>query len=191
MTIRHFFWLLPCVLFLSGCMDVATTGAQVVYNRHKLQKNLQDQLITMHAFKALNYRTDQFNNANIAIATYHSEVLLAGQVPSSWQKIKAEQIIKGIPDIKEIHNLLRVSQPSSTITRISDAWITAKVKAKLLSSDEVDATEVKVITENGTVYLMGILPATEANAAVDIANDTAGVTNVVKIFSYITIHKKA
>lgn len=177
------------MFLLTACMDVATSGAQAIYNRHAIEKSLTDQYITMQASQALNYKTNQFNNANISIATYHNEVLLAGQVPQEWQKNKAENIIKKIPKVKEIHNLLVAASPSSMLTRLSDAWITAKVKAKFLASDDVDATEVKVVTENGVVYLMGILQPDAAEAAIDIASHTDGVLSVVKIFSYITISK--
>lgn len=182
--------LLGIITFLSGCYNVLSTGAQVAYNHQSLQKNLNDQLITMHAFQALNYKTDQFKDANISISTFNSEVLLAGQVPKVWQKKKAEQIVKEIPDIKEIHNLLAVESPSSSLTHISDAWITAKVKVQLIASNDLDATTIKVVTENGTVYLMGTLQPSEADAAVDIASHTDGVSSVVKIFSYISISKK-
>jgi len=177
------------IIFLQGCVDVATTGAQAIYNRHSITKNVSDQYITLQAYKALYIKTDQFKNTNIAISTYNGEVLLAGQVPLSWQKNKAEQIVKQVPEIKSIYNLVKVKSPSSSLTRISDAWITAKVKAKLMASDDVDATQIKVVTENGTVYLMGVLMPAQATAAVDLASNTDGVQSVVKIFSYMNITK--
>lgn len=173
-----------------ACMDVASTGVQAVYNRHSIQKTWDDQYITMQAYQALYHRTKEFNNANITISTYHREVLLAGQAPYAWQKIKAEQVLKTIPKVKEVYNLITIANPSSTLTRLSDTWITAKVKAKMLASNDVDATMVKVVTENGVVYLMGILQPDEAEAAVDLARNTDGVLGVVKMFSYVTITKK-
>lgn len=181
---------LSLMFLLSACSQVAVTGAQAVYNRHSLQKEWDDQYITMQAYKALKIDTDAFKDANISISTFHHEVLLAGQAPQSWQKEKAEQIVQGIPNISHIYNLVIVSNPSSSLKRISDAWITGKVKAKLIASSDVDASEVKVVTENGTVFLMGYLSPGAADAAVDIASNTDGVERVIKIFSYITISKK-
>lgn len=181
--------LLTAFSCLQGCVNVATTGAQAVYNRHSLEKNFSDQYTTMRAFQALNYKTDEFKDCNISITTYNKEVLLAGQAPSEWQKLKAAQIVKSIPNIDEVHNLIKISSPSSTLTRISDAWLTTKVKAKLIASDDLDATQIKVVTENGTVYLMGILKPDEADAAVELASNTDGVLNVVKLFSYMRITK--
>lgn len=181
--------LFALLLLLSGCMDIATTGAQAIYNRHTLQKGLNDQFITLQAYQALNYKTKQFQDANISISTYNREVVLAGQVPQAWQKMKAEELIKTIPNVKEVYNTITVAGASSALTRISDAWLTTKIKSKLIASNDVDATQIKVMTENGTVYLMGIVPKEEALAAVDIATDTEGVQKVIKLFSYITISK--
>jgi osmotically-inducible protein OsmY len=171
-------------------MNVATTGAQVVYNRHEIEKNLQDHYLTLQAYQALFVKTDQFKNANISISTYNNEMLLAGQVPEAWQKTKIEKIIKQIPNIGNIYNLLQVQSPSSALTRVSDTWITTKIKTKLIASNDVDASRVKVVTENGTVYLMGVLLPEQADAAVELASNTAGVQSVVKIFSYMKISKK-
>lgn len=178
------------VLSLQGCWNVATTGAQAVYNRHHLEKNLKDQYLTLQAYQTLYGKTEEFENTNISISTYNKEMLLAGQVPSAWQKVKAEKLINKIPDINKIYNLIEVKSPSSVLTRVSDTWITTKVKSKLLASNEVDASEVKVVTENGTVYLMGVLLPEQADAAVEVASNTEGVRSVVKIFSYMKISKK-
>lgn len=188
--IRNGISILVIFFLVQGCMSVATTGAQAVYNRRSLEKNVNDQLTTVRINQALNFKTNEFRNANIDIATYNNEVLLAGQVPEEWQKEKAEEIAKSFPNVERVYNLLAISSPSSGITRISDAWITSKVKAKFIASEDLDATQVKVVTENGTVYLMGILKPEEADAAVELARTTQGVQSVVKMFSYIRISKR-
>ncbi|TAK77855.1 MAG: BON domain-containing protein [Gammaproteobacteria bacterium] len=191
--VRSAIVLIISLAFLPGCADVATnmamTGAQAVYNQRSLQKRWSDQYISMRVFKALDVDDTRFKDANISIATFNNEVLLAGQVPKSWQRQEAEQRVKDIPNVKRVYNLIAVTPPSSALTRISDAWITAKVKAKLMTSSDVDATQVKVVTEDGTVYLMGILLPSEAQAAVDMARTTEGVEKVVKVFSYLRISR--
>ena len=187
---RHWVAPISLILLLPGCVNVATTGAQAVYNHHNLEKSWKDQYTTMRVYQALNYKTKQFNDANIAIATVDGDVLLAGQVPEAWQKEAAGEITKQIPNVKQVYNLVTIASPSSTLTRMSDAWITAKVKAKLIASDDLDATQIKVVTENGRVYLMGTIKPEEAEAAVDLARQTDGVQAVVKIFSYVTISKR-
>jgi osmotically-inducible protein OsmY len=182
--------ILAFTMSLQACMNVATSGAEAVYNRHKIEKNLKDQYLTMQAYKALYYDSDQFKDTNITISTYNREMLLAGQAPSMWQRTRAEEIVKKIPDIENIYNLVSIQSPSSSLTRINDAWITTKVKAKFLASNDMDGSQVKVITENGTVFLMGVLLPEHAAAAVDLARNTDGVQRVIKIFSYMKISKK-
>lgn len=174
---------------LFGCAQVATSGAQMVYNRHSLEKSFGDQYITLKATQALNKKNGPFKNANITVATTNGEVLLAGQVPEAWQREKAEEIVQSIPNVKHVYNTIKVSLPTPTLKRVSDAWLTTKVKAKLIASEDVDGSQVKVVTENGTVYLMGALPPEEAQAAIDIARNTDGVESVVKMFSYVHISK--
>ncbi|RDI44560.1 BON domain-containing protein [Aquicella lusitana] len=186
-AIRMIFFLIVAS-FLQGCADVAITGAQAVYNHHSIQKNLNDQYINFQAFNALN-KDPRFKSANISVATFNREVLLAGQAPKRWQRMEAERLIKKIPDVKRVYNLVSVSMPSSTLKRISDTWLTAKVKAKLIASNDVDATQIKVVTENGTVFLMGTLLPSQAEAAVDMARTTEGVERVVKIFTYMRLSK--
>ena len=178
------------ICLLTSCVNVATTGAQAVYNRRNLQRNFNDQYTSMRIYQAVTHKSNQFKDANISVATYNGEVLLAGQVPEAWQKLKVEQIAKSMPDVTRVYNFVTVASPSSTLVRLSDSWITTKVKAKLIASDDVDASQIKVVTENGTVYLMGVILPDDADAAIDVASNTDGVQSVVKIFSYIKISKK-
>lgn len=186
-------FVLTCVLIcatLSACTNVVMSGAQLVYNRHNLQKKFNDQYITRTAFRKLKIEDDRFSNANIVIATFNKEVLLVGEVPEPRQRFLAAEIVKKIAGVKNVHNLLTIESPSSTLTRLSDTWITGKLKAKLLASNDVEDSQIKVVTENGIVYLMGILTPKQALAAVDVARNTDGVIKVVKVFSYVTITKQ-
>jgi len=182
-------FVLTLLMMQQACFNVATTGAQVVYNRRSIQESMNDQYITLQVHQAVNANKKEFSECNIAITTQHGRVLLVGQVQNHFQKNKMEQMTRRIPNVEEVYNLLAISNSSSTLKRISDVWLTTKVKAKLIASNDVDATQIKVMTENGTVYLMGILPKDEAEMAVDIASDTEGVESVVKIFSYLHITK--
>lgn len=187
--LRYVGMCLLAVVCLAACTDVLMTGAQVVYNRRNIEKNVTDQYLTRQAYRALKFDTHEFKESNIAVATYNGEMLLTGQVPHEDLKIKAEEIVREQTKVKRIFNLLTIANPSSALTRIGDSWITAKVKGKLLASNDLDASSIKVVTENGTVYLMGILFPADADKAVEIARTTQGVLQVVKIFSYLKISK--
>lgn len=172
---------------ISGCMSVATSGAQAIYNHKSLQENAHDQYVTVRAYQALD--SDQFKKANIGISTLNRVVLLTGEVSQAWQKKEAERLVRRIAGVDDVYNWIKVEEPASQFDHLNDSWLTAKVKTKLIASADLDATKIKVITEKGTVYLMGFLKPDEAEEAAQTASHTDGVQKVVKIFSYIKISK--
>jgi len=174
---------------MQSCTTVASTGASAFYNHDSLEKSATDQYITMRAYQAIDIDSDQFKDANVNVATFNRIVLLSGQVPQAWQKSQAEELVKRISGIEKIYNLITVERSSSQLARLHDAWITTKVKSKLFISKDFDASLVKVVTENRTVYLMGIVRPKVARIAVDAASSTDGVVSVVKIFSYLNLSK--
>jgi len=191
MKTRMFIYLF-IIFLLQGCMSAAMTGASTIYNRQGIKSTFKDQLISLQAYQKLELDNNkkEFANANISVTAYNGEVLLAGQVPEEWQSKRAEQVVAALPNVTKVYNVLQISSPSSALTRVSDAWLTAKVKAQMIASEDMDGSKVKVVSENGTVYLMGVVIPEQADVAVDIARNTAGVGQVVKMFSYMTITKK-
>lgn len=173
-----------------GCVDAAMTGAQVAYNHDHIQKTLSDQYITTQANRKLFRDTYKFQDSNVSISTFHQEVLLTGQVKSSQQRQEITEIISHIPDVKKVYNFTQISRPVAGLTQVSDSWITSKIKAKLIASNDIDPNQIKVVTENGMVFLMGTVLVDQAETAVDISRDTAGVQGVVKLFKYLRISEK-
>jgi osmotically-inducible protein OsmY len=116
-------------------------------------------------------------------------VLLTGQVSSEKLRIELGSIVKNVPGVKDVYNQTTVTSPTSPLMHVNDAWITAKIKTQLIAANEIDPSQIKVITEQGTVYLMGIVLPEQADIATEIAKTTSGVEKVVKVFSYIHISK--
>lgn len=172
---------------LSGCMNAAITGAQVAYSHDHLSKTFEDQYITTQANRKLFRDTHDFDDCSIAVATFHQTVLLTGQVSTPQKKATLSQLIQEIPDVQKVYNLTTISGPTAALTHISDTWITTKIKSKLIAMNDVNPDDIKVVTENGTVYLMGIIQPQAADIAVEVARSTDGVQNVVKVFSYLRI----
>jgi osmotically-inducible protein OsmY len=170
-------------------MNAAFTGAQVVYDRHKIKKQLDDHYITMQAYQTFADHPAQLVHASISASTLNRTVLITGQVNSKEQQKQIDTLIKQIENIKEVYNLTHISGTPSVLVQFSDAWITAKVKSKLIACNDIDPGEIKVITENGTVFLMGVIPPEQAHIAVDLARNTDGVQDVIKVFSYLRITK--
>ncbi|MGI9324950.1 MAG: BON domain-containing protein [Pseudomonadales bacterium] len=126
-----------------------------------------------------------FKSAHLVVVSYNGVVLLAGQVSSEPLRAKAENLARAIPKVRRVHNELEIGGPISYLARSNDSWLTAKVKSKLLAAKKTPATRVKVVTENGVVYLLGLLPREQAEPVVDVARSVYGVQKIVKVFEYL------
>ncbi len=189
-TILQLCFAIASLALLPHCtMNTAVTGAQAVYSRHNIQASLNDHYVTMKAEREIYVDTDRFQNTHVSVSCFNGVVLMTGQVENTAQRIEMENIVKKLPGVKEIHDRVTVSTPISPLTQASDTWITTKIKTQLLAMDDVDPGQIKVITENGVVYLMGILPPEQADISGVFARTTDGVQSVVKVFSYIRITK--
>ena len=117
--------------------------------------------------------------------SYNGRVLLIGQVPNSDVKDTATALAKGVEGVNEVYNELTVS-PKISFAQISkDSWLTTQVKSKMFVDGRVKATDVKVISENGEVFLLGNVTQSQANAVADIASKISGVKKVIKVFKYL------
>jgi osmotically-inducible protein OsmY len=121
----------------------------------------------------------------VVVVSYNGYVLLAGQVHSEELKAQATEVLRQIRGVRRIYNELDVAAPSSAMTRTSDTWITAKVKSWLIGAGDIEGTRVKVVTENGVVYLMGLATKDEADRIAATAADISGVQRVVRLFEII------
>jgi osmotically-inducible protein OsmY len=126
-----------------------------------------------------------FDSAHLVAVSYNGIVLLAGQVESEALKSEAQQAAERIGKARRVHNELEVGGPISYVARTADSWLTGKVKTRLLANRETEASKVKVVTENGVVYLMGMLPRSHADSAVEVARSVYGVQKIVKVFEYL------
>lgn len=174
--------------FLFGCVGAFTDSSEsqgfTSYDKRSLKTTADDQAITQHAEMKLYGDRTIDENAHIIVASFNYNVLLAGQAPTPELRTKATDLVQSIPKIKRIYNEITISQPTSAFTRSQDAWTTAKVKATLMTRAGLDTTKIKVITENGVVYLLGIVTHAQADRAVAVARQVTGVKRVVKLFEY-------
>lgn len=124
------------------------------------------------------------DNTHVNVTSYNRLVLLTGEVPDEAHKAEIEKMALAIANVRGVTNELRVAGVSSLSARTNDSFITSKVKGRLLDAGKVNPIHVKVVTEDGIVYLLGLVTETEANDAVEIARTTGGVRKVVKVFEY-------
>ncbi|AMR65912.1 MULTISPECIES: BON domain-containing protein [Pseudomonadaceae] len=122
--------------------------------------------------------------SHIVVTAYNGVILLAGQTPRADLKEKAAQVANGVQGVKKLHNELQVLQPTSALARSNDALITSKIKTLMLADSKVPSAKVKVVTENGIVYLMGLVTRAEGAAATNVASGASGVQKIVTLYQY-------
>lgn len=174
---------------LSGCIAVGgaaigAAGTAVVYDRQNINATINDQNIGYNILQNLKKDSDLNAQAHIVVTCYRGTVLLAGQTPTQELKDRAANIAQQAKGVKRLYNEITIEAPSSLLTRTSDSWITTKIKTEFLAAKKLKSGQFKVVTENGTVFLMGIVSRSQANQAVNIARKVQGVEKVVKIFEY-------
>jgi osmotically-inducible protein OsmY len=174
------------VPLLSGCIGLAVTGAGaaalMIDDRRTTGVYIEDENIE---WKALGVVHDRFKGAHVNTTSFNRKVLLTGEVSTEDVKKAVEDAVKGIPSVREVANELQVAGNSSVTSRGNDAIITSNVKARMVGNGKFSPNHVKVVTEAGTVYLLGLVTQTEGEAAVEIARSTSGVSRVVKVFEYV------
>lgn len=181
--------IIAITLSLQGCIFVAgaaagAAGVAVVYDHRKLEKILLDEKIAKNATNKLRMVTDIKENSHIEVTCFNQVILLTGEASSASVRQQVDDIVRSVPEVKRIYNQITVKGRASSLTQASDSWITAKIKTEMLATKGLQSGTIKVVTENGTVYLMGTVNRDQAETAVDIARQVQGVQRVMKIFQY-------
>lgn len=182
---------LPFLLLLTitGCASwVAPTSDQAMDQYHgtrTLGAKIEDHRIERKAYINAIRTIPGMRDSRLVVVSWNGQVLLAGQVANAELKQKAETAAAAIRHVLHVHNELEVGEPISPLVRASDASITTRVKMRLLFGPDVPGRRIKVVTENGVVYLMGLLTREEAELAVASARKVYGVQKIVKIVEYI------
>lgn len=177
---------LSLTLLLQACAAaVVAGGASAVTSasdRRTLGSQIDDSSIVVKAERALEANKTLDEQAHINVNSYNGILLLTGQAPSQDLVDTASQLVQGIQGIKDVQNQIRIGNPISFTTRSRDSWITTRVKSLLVADKEISALNIKVITESGEVFLMGLVSSSEADKAVEIARHVNGVSRVIKAF---------
>ena len=165
---------LAFVLSLSGC------GSRSIGNK------IDDQFLGPNVATSIsNANVDlQSPTSRIVVTAYNGVILLAGQTPRSELKDLAAQRARNVQGVKKVYNELQVQQPASLLALSNDSLLTTRIKAQMLADNSVSSSDIKVVTENGIVYLLGVVSRSEANAATNVAQGVSGVQKVVRLFEY-------
>ncbi|MFT5813020.1 MAG: osmotically-inducible protein OsmY [Psychroserpens sp.] len=189
MSIKSIVSTITFAVLLQGCVAATVVGvvgaASVANDNRSLGNQIDDQKIEIDAHTKINKIDALSDNTNLQVISVNGSVLIIGQAPNSYLRDQAIKAINEIDGVKQLHNQIRISNTISFITKTNDVWLTSKVKTSLFDTDKLDATNIKVVTENGEVFLMGLVTKTQATIAVDITRNVGGVNRVFKIFEYV------
>lgn len=176
---------------LGGCaataiaLGAAAGTVALLAERRASGTVFEDQSIELKALGALMREGEPGQTGHINVTSYNNAVLLTGEVRTEQARQRAAEVASTIKGVTRVYNELRISAPSSLLTRSSDSYLTSKVKTKLFGARETVPTHIKVVTENGVVYLFGLVKAHEADEAIEIARTTGGVQRVVNLLQHL------
>ncbi len=181
--------LLAATLALGGCANmVSVSREQPIREDHSSRTVgtfIDDELIETTALVNFNKGSEAVKTANIGVTSFNGIVLLTGEVPNTYAKQEAEDIVRQLRKVRKIHNELKISGGASALSFTRDVWLTLKSKSQLIVDENVAGGRVKVVTDKGTVYLMGLVSKAQADKAVKVVSGIGGVERIVKIFEYI------
>ena len=177
------------IYLLSGCTAAfvggAVVGTSVILDKRTTGDYVEDQNIKTK-FTHLYYQDDELSDqTHINVTSYNRQVLITGEAPTEQQKQKLSHIATQIKNVRRYFNEVVVSKPSSMSTRTNDSYLTSKIKTSIFTHmSELDGAQVKVVTENSSVFLMGLVTPEQGNQITEITRTTDGVKRVIKLFEY-------
>lgn len=175
---------------LQGCVTSAVVagsaaGAKVASDTRTVSTIADDVSIDYHAHEALVADQNLNTEAHVVAASFNHVLLLIGETPTEELKDRAVDLVKNLPGVKRIVNKIVIDKPITFMQKSNDIVITGNVKARMLSTTNLKSSHIKVITENGTVYLLGKVSREQGAIAAEITRGSTGVRKVVKVFEYM------
>jgi osmotically-inducible protein OsmY len=188
--VKNTLFFILLVSCLSACVPVilvaagATAGGALVYDKRDVKTIAIDRDVASNILKKINDDPDLQKGTHITIATFNNVMLVTGQAETEEQRDRVYQMASSVGNLKRIYNEISVEPPTSQAVRANDAWITTKAKSMMLAEKGLHSGQIKVVTENKVLYLMGIATRRQADIATDVGSSVSGVSKVVRIFEY-------
>lgn len=176
-------------LSLSGCVSLTKGASDDLVDQYHGKRTtgalIEDRSIRRKIRINLARTDDKLDTPYITVASFNRNVLLVGQVENKRLKQQAGEVAKAIRHVRNVNNELTVVGSRSALTRSNDGWIGTKVKTRLLLTPNTPGRRTRVITDQGVVYLMGLLTRAEVDAVVEATQKVRGVQKIVKAVEYI------
>ena len=166
-------------LVVGGVAAGATSGAAVASDPRSSRGVFDDQSLRSKVADAINATIP---GNNVEVTSYDKNILLTGQVLTNDNKSKAEQMAREVPNVNKVYNHIEIGASQSASQSSKDAYLTSVIKSNMLFSKGVSSNDVKVVTSNSTVYLMGMIDPYQAKKMTQAAREVDGVKKVVALF---------
>ena len=182
--------LTACVITTGCTTNYLTNSTEGTYGVPMTERTIPQRLLDRsieHTVKINIYglKEDLQQTSRMGIDSFNSEVLLTGEVPTEALKVEVEKVVSSMPDVRRVYNEMEVSASKGYSSTVHDGYITSKLLAKVAASDGVSASQIKAVTNNGVVYVMGRMTPTQQSHLIDIANTTVGVTELVLLTTVV------
>ena len=178
---------------LSACIPLVLTAVTVSavdisLDRRTAGVYLNDNVLEAQLRSKISADETLGEAVNVSVTAFNGIVLLSGEVNSDAQRQRVGEIAQDYAKTgktRKVVNELELAGKTTFVSRINDSLITTTVKTNLFNTKNLSATDIKVVTEHGKVYLLGLVTQVEADAAVAAVRAVRGVTHIVKVFEYI------
>ncbi|MBW8189498.1 BON domain-containing protein [Neiella marina] len=175
---------------LQGCAGIIVAGAagtaSMLHDRRSMTQQVEDTQLEFDLASALSESDAIRNQARVRVFVLNGKVLLVGQAPTSHLMSEIKRISASKVTGNSIHNELQLKEPISLTTRSSDSWLSTKVRSTLLADEDTEFARLRIIIEDGRVYLMGLLTHAEADVATEIVRKIEGVKEVIRVFEFVS-----
>lgn len=165
-------------------LGAAGVGTLVAVDRRTSGIQLEDEGIELRASSRI--RDALVERGRVTVVSYNRQVLITGEVPNAQDKAALSQIVGRVENVRAVVNEVAVMENATLAQRSKDTLTTGRVKAALVDAKDLYASAFKVVTERGTVYLMGRVTRHEADRGTEIARSVDGVVRVVRVFEIIS-----
>lgn len=177
--------IITACLMSTGCAtNYLTNSTEGTYGVPATERTIPQRLLDRsieHTAKVNIYglQEDLQQNSRISINSFYSEVLLLGEVPSEDIKMQIEKVVDSMPDVRRVYNEMKVSVSKGYSATVHDGYITSKLLARVTANNGLKSSQIKIITNDGVVYVMGRLTPSQQSLLIDMANNTVGITELV------------
>ena len=182
-------FLIVVLTLLSSCTTIISASRDEPigenYGKRTPGATVDDEFIETKSRVNLKKIDTRFKQAQIKVSSYNGVVLLSGNVPDADMRGIATEALQKIRKVRRVHNELNISPPRSVTAKLSDNWLSRKVKTRFMLDKAIESSRVKVIANNGVIYLMGLVTHAEADTIVNNAKEAYGLQKIVRVFEYI------